>query len=514
MKEDKNVIARSENDEATPNEGVASPSARNDSLPELPEGWVWTKIGEIANQVNPGFPSGKHNKEGKGIPHLRPMNINIKGEIDLSEVKYVQPNSYDRLLKGDVLFNNTNSPDLLGKTTYIIEDTNWAYSNHMTRIRLIEGFINHVWISYSLHNLFLSGFYKMNCTHHVNQASINRTFLTERVFIPLPPLPEQNRIVAKMEELFTKLDAGVEALKKVKAQLKRYRQAVLKYAFEGKLTEGWRETHKNELEPASVLLERIREERKKNTKGLNVGATGRSPLPVDTSDLAKLPEGWVWTTTSNVCSFVTDGTHDTPKYVEEGTPLITSKNLKEDEINFTTARNISIEDHKKISIRSGVKKGDVLFAMIGTIGNPVVVQTERIFSIKNVALFKENGSFINSEYLKFWLASWIFNKILENRNFLKGTTQKFIPLEYLRIIPIPLPPLPEQHKIVEEIERRFSVADKIEKVVEGSLKQSERLRQSILKKAFEGKLVPQNAIDEPAEKLLERIKLEKNRGRN
>ena len=159
------------------------------ALPELPGGWVWTRLGEIAEKINPGFPSGKHNQESRGIPHLRPMNINAKGEIDFSVVKYVQPASYDPLIKGDVLFNNTNSSELLGKTAYIKDDTNWAYSNHMTRIRLNLSFLNYAWISYYLYTLFLKGFFRMSCTHHVNQASINSTFLSQKVPIPLPPFP-------------------------------------------------------------------------------------------------------------------------------------------------------------------------------------------------------------------------------------------------------------------------------------------------------------------------------------
>jgi Restriction endonuclease S subunits len=236
-----------------------------EDLPELPEGWVWTRIGEVANEVNPGFPSGKHNKEGKGIPHLRPMNINIKGEIDLSEVKYVQPENYDRLLKWDVLFNNTNSPKLLGKTAYIKEDTNWAYSNHMTRIRLNTSLLNSAWISYTLHTLFLSGFFEMRCTHHVNQASINSTFLAEKVIIPLPPLPEQHRIVEEIERCLSVADEVEKTVKQSLKQSKRLRQSILKRAFEGKLV-----PQDPTEEPASVLLERIKEEKtaeKKTKKG-------------------------------------------------------------------------------------------------------------------------------------------------------------------------------------------------------------------------------------------------------
>ncbi|HWR26478.1 MAG TPA: restriction endonuclease subunit S, partial [candidate division Zixibacteria bacterium] len=275
------------------------------ALSELPGGWVWTKLGEISEKINPGFPSGKHNKESRGIPHLRPMNINASGEIDFSVVKYVQPDSYDPLLKGDVLFNNTNSPELLGKTAYIKDDTNWAYSNHMTRIRLNQSFLNYAWISYYLHNLFLKGFFKMSCTHHVNQASINSTFLSQNVPIPLPPLPEQRRIVAKIEELFTKLDAGVSELKKTQAQLKRYRQSVLKAACEGKLVPTEAELAKaegREYESADVLLALINEIRKRNTKGKYI------EMPtLDISDLPKLPEGWLWVQAQDVCNWITNG---------------------------------------------------------------------------------------------------------------------------------------------------------------------------------------------------------------
>jgi len=473
------------------------------NLPTLPKGWVWEKLGQIAERLNPGFPSGKHNKENRGIPHMRPMNISAKGEIDFSDVKYVEVNDYDTLLNGDVLFNNTNSPELLGKTSYIKQNTNWAYSNHMTRIRLNHDYINSAWIAYWLHYLFLVGFFKMSCVHHVNQASINTSFLAEKVQIPVPPLPEQQRIVAKIEELFTRLDAGVEALKKIKTQIKRYRQAVLKYAFEGKLTAEWREKHKDELEPASVLLEKIKEEKKKTGNNKY-----RALPPVDISGQL-IPSSWTWASTSEVCDSVRDGTHDTPQYIKNGIPLITSKNLKVNGLDFSSANNISIEDHKKIIIRSNVDSGDILFAMIGTIGNPIVVRKDREFSIKNVALFKKNESFLKPEYLMYWLKSSVFYQILENKKLLKGTTQKFIPLEHLRILPIPLSSRLEQAIIIEEIERRFSVADEIEKVIDQSLKQAERLRQSILKGAFEGKLVPQDPSDEPAEKFLERIKAER-----
>lgn len=229
-------------------------------LPELPEGWIWARIGEIA-EINPGFPSGKHNKKNIGVPHIRPMNININGEIDLSKIKYVEIDNYDRLKKGDVLFNNTNSPVLLGKTTYIKHDTNWAYSNHMTRLRFNTHLLNSAWVAYSLHTLFLKGFFRLNCTHHVNQASINSNFLAWRVLIPIPPLQEQNKIVEEIERLFSIAEKNEKIIEQSLKQADKLRQSILKQAFEGKLV-----PQDPSDEPASILLERIKEEKAKYEK--------------------------------------------------------------------------------------------------------------------------------------------------------------------------------------------------------------------------------------------------------
>ncbi len=149
---------------------------------------------------------------------------------------------------------------------------------------------------------------------------------------------------------------------------------------------------------------------------------------------------------------VRDGTHDSPKYQTTGFPLITSKNLKEGELSFANVNLINELDYKKINERSRVHKGDVLFAMIGTIGNPTLVTVEPNFAIKNVALLKipstQSGAF-----LKYYLASEaVISKMTMEA---KGTTQKFVGLGYLRDFPIPLPPLPEQHRIVAILDAAF-----------------------------------------------------------
>lgn len=272
--------------------------------------------------------------------------------------------------------------------------------------------------------------------------------------LPVPPLAEQERIVEKIEEIFAKIDAGVEKLKSAQEKIKQYKQSVLHSAFTGKLykTTEWKE------------------------------------LPL-----------------KDVCD-VRDGTHDSPKYISKGYPLVTSKNLKNGEITSDNLKYISKIDYDKINERSKVNIGDVLFAMIGTIGNPVVIREMPNFAIKNVALFKKS-EIILPLFLKYFLETTKVQSIMTKEA--KGSTQKFVPLGYLRTFPISLPTLPEQERIVEEIEKGFVKADKMSEIVEKSIKFAEQLKQSVLKRAFEGKLVPQDPNDEPASVLLERIKSEK-----
>jgi type I restriction enzyme S subunit len=162
--------------------------------------------------------------------------------------------------------------------------------------------------------------------------------------------------------------------------------------------------------------------------------------------------GWQATTLGEAYD-VRDGTHDSPKYHATGYPLITSKNLKQDGINFDDIKLISEDDYRKINARSLVHKGDVLFAMIGTIGNPTVVTSEPNFAIKNIALFKLNSTH-SSNFLKYYLESQIvISKMIAEA---KGTTQKFVGLGYLRGFPINLPSLSEQQRIVAILDEAFA----------------------------------------------------------
>jgi type I restriction enzyme S subunit len=182
---------------------------------------------------------------------------------------------------------------------------------------------------------------------------------------------------------------------------------------------------------------------------------------------------------------VRDGTHDSPKYHAAGYPLITSKNLRREGLSFDNVKLISEQDYNKINERSAVHKGDVLFAMIGTIGNPTLVTVKPRFAIKNVALFKipsgQSGAF-----LKHYLDSGcVISKMMKEA---KGTTQKFVGLGYLRAFPVNVPPLTIQLEVVERLHELSEETQRLESIYQRKLAALDELKKSLLHRAFSGGL--------------------------
>jgi type I restriction enzyme, S subunit len=248
--------------------------------------------------------------------------------------------------------------------------------------------------------------------------------------IAVPPIPEQQRIVRLLGE-------AVEGIATAKANAEKNRQN------------------------ARALFE----------SRLNAVFTQRGP-------------GWLETRLGDAYD-VRDGTHDSPKYHATGYPLITSKNLKREGLSFDDVRLISEQDYTKINERSAVHRGDVLFAMIGTIGNPTLVEVNPNFAIKNVALFK-NPKGQSGAFLKHYLDSGIvISKMMKEA---KGTTQKFVGLGYLRKFPINLPPLATQLKLVEELDELTDATRRLESIYQRKLAALDELKKSLLHQAFSGQL--------------------------
>jgi type I restriction enzyme S subunit len=232
----------------------------------LPETWSVAFVGEVCSDVQSGFASGEHNANRAGVPHVRPMNIDRDGRLDFSVLKSVAPDvDRRRLSVGDVLFNNTNSPVLVGKTAAVSVGAELAFSNHMTRLTPRPG-IDYRFLAHQLHYLWMAGYFRLRCTNHVNQASVSAATLATSVPVVIPPSNEQARIVETIDALLSRLDSAVESLKVAERRLKAFRGSVLKAALEGRLVPTDAELVRTECrsyEPAGVLLRSIVKERRR-----------------------------------------------------------------------------------------------------------------------------------------------------------------------------------------------------------------------------------------------------------
>ncbi len=266
-------------------------------------------------------------------------------------------------------------------------------------------------------------------------------------------------------------------------------------------------------EEKSILIEQKKIKTDKNSSFIIKAEDGRhyehladgSLIDIEDDIPFEIPENWCWCRL-NAYLDVRDGTHDSPKYYKEGIPFVTSKNLKDGKIDFSTCLNISVEDHNKFRIRSFVEDGDILMAMIGSIGNPVIVVKDREFSIKNVVLFKRyNKNSTNMQFVRYFFL--YYQESL--RKIASGGVQSFVGLNIFRDLLFPLPPLSEQKRIVSAIEKAFEQIDIIEKNKLNLKTYIKQTKSKVLDLAIHGKLVEQNQKEGNAFELLEKIRKEK-----
>ncbi len=234
------------------------------------------------------------------------------------------------------------------------------------------------------------------------------------------------------------------------------RKTILQLAVQGRLV-----PQDSGDEPAKVLLKKVRKARDRSIEKGNMRRRALPPpLPPDEVPY-EIPSSWEWTRLGAAFD-VRDGTHDTPKYVSTGYPLVTSKNIYGGRLDLSDVKLISEADHRAICERSGVDRGDILFAMIGSIGNPVIVNIEPDFSIKNVALFKY---FARDAAVPAYLRCYLDVVATDMRRESAGGVQSFVSLGYLRKYPIPLPPLAEQKRIVATVNELMKLCDGFESIL-------------------------------------------------
>lgn len=365
----------------------------------------------------------------------------------------------------------------------------------------------------------------------------------KQIPLPLPPLPEQRAIVSKIEQLFSELDNGIENLKKAQEQLKVYRQAVLKKAFEGELTKEWRKKQKD-LPTANELLELIKEEREQHYQkkvdewkeavkdwesGGKVGKKPGTPRKLDVSVIGQdslettVPDGWNSSCIADIISDLTD-------YHANGSYVILKENVElTDTVDYAVmirATNFEKNDFSdnlkfinetayNFLQKTKLYGGEILIGKIGNAGRVYLMPNLNRPASLAMNLFALRFQCCDSKYVYYQMKSENLKKQISG--YVRGVGNPTIDKISIRSLNISLCSFKEQKQIVQEIESRLSVCDKIEQTISENLKKSEALRQSILKKAFEGKLLSEEELEvckkepdwKPSEKLLARIKKEK-----
>lgn len=435
------------------------PEIMEEDIPfEIPKSWEWVRLIDLCCLISDGTHKTPTYVE-QGVPFVSVKDIS-SGYLDFSNVKYITQEEHEKLISRckpeihDILLCRIGT---LGKAIKIDTDREFSIFVSLGILKLLNSDLADYIVT-----VINSGYgyrwidaNKVGGGTHTNKINLDSL---RGMPIPVPPLTEQKRIVSKIEEILPYIDQYDKAYTKLETFNKKFpedmKKSILQLAMQGKLVE-----QRPEEGTADELYEQIVAEKAQLIKEGKIKK--EKPLPEIAEDEIpfEIPSSWKWVRFSEVMD-IRDGTHDSPKYYEEGIPLVTSKNISGGGLDFTNVKYISKEDAKKINERSNVDTGDILFAMIGSIGNPVIVNKDRDFCVKNVALFKNIYSSrmdINYVYWFLFREQYILKKIAS------GGVQSFIALKVFRNYLFPLPPLAEQKRIVAKIEELLPYCDQLVK---------------------------------------------------
>jgi type I restriction enzyme S subunit len=491
------------------------------ALGELPAGWSKATVGEVATLFR-GVTYSKDQASNSPQIGMKPIlrGNNINGELNFDDLVYV-PEALiapEQLIStGDIIFAmSSGSKHLVGKSAKARISFDGGFGAFCGLLRATEA-INKDF----LHYVFQGSDFRRAISEVSKGSNINnlkREHILDFEF-SCPPLAEQHRIVAKIEELFSELDQGVASLKTAREQLKVYRQSLLKNAFEGKLTVAWRAAHRDQLETAAALQQRITRERQARYQQQladwqTAGQAGPKPKPPkplppltaeELAELPELPEGWFGGRLGWMTCGVEYGT--AAKSAEQGTcPVLRMGNIQNGKFDWGSL--VFTDDREEIA-KYHLSEGDVLF---NRTNSPELVGKSAVFKGSRSALFagylirvNQISSIVLPGYLNYFLNSPIAR---QHGNTVKtdGVNQSNINGEKLINYPFPFCGIEEQNQIVQELEAKLSEADQLDLTLATALQQADALRQSILKKAFHGQLVKQAKNEEPATALLERIR--------
>jgi type I restriction enzyme, S subunit len=498
----------------------------------LPDGWTNTSLREIAEIVG-GLTKDAKKSSGPGlreVPYLRVANVQ-RGRLDLTEIKLISASESDiqklSLQPGDILLNEGGDRDKLGRGwIWQGQIPVCIHQNHVFRARLRSRDIDPFYIAHFTNSVAQS-YFAEHGSQTTNLASISLTKLGS-LPIRLPPSQEQKRIVAKLEELLSDLDAAVAELKAAQKKLSQYRQSLLKAAVEGALTAEWRAQH-TPTETGAQLLERGLTERRARWEAKQLARFKeqgksppndwqkkyREPVQPDTTALRQLPQGWVWASV-NQCSLdesaITDGPFGSnlksSHYQESGPRVIRLQNIG-DGVFLDAEAHIS-EAHYSELLKHSVQEDDVVIAMLGEVLPRACVIPNGVAPAivkADCARVRVNKDLMRPAVLAAQLNSKpVRDAVLK---FIKGIGRPRVNLGHVRAIPIALCSMEEQLECETALSDAQQSIDRQNEAIELSFKQSIAQRHNILRAAFAGQLIPQDPNDEPASVLLERIRAER-----
>ncbi len=474
--------------------------------------WEIERLGNIAFLITKGSTPTTYGFQfqNEGINFVKVENVKGGHIVHNSIMQFISEEAHNaqarsQLEEGDVLFSIAGT---IGETCIVQKKDVPANTNQA--LAIIRG--TKIAFKPEFLKLLLDSFVANAIKSRARGGAMNNVSLGDikELIVLIPPLLEQKRIVAKVDELMALCDElearkqqvsinciqlndvsvhkllTAEEPKKFSKHWQRIcnnfdllyskpenviklRQAILQLAVQGKLV-----PQDPKDEPASILAEKIKAEKERLIKEKKIKKPKPLP-PIEADEIPyELPANWEWVKLGEFFD-VRDGTHDTPKYVSKGLPLITSKNISNGMLDFSNIKYISAEDHKKIKQRSVVDRLDILFAMIGSIGNPVIVDTNEEFSIKNVALFKYYSIDLSCpDYLLLFLK----NASEEMKQKSSGAVQSFVSLKFLRNYLFPMPPLREQRRIANKVDQLMTFCDELETSLSQSQTDCDRLMEA------------------------------------
>jgi type I restriction enzyme S subunit len=457
---------------------------------ELPEGWCRSTLGDLADLVSgAGFPIKYQGRTGLRYPFFKVGNL---GDVNSGELLTETPDTIDNViineLHAKVIPTNSivfakigmairlNRRRMVGVPCCIDNNMMAAVSNGAALPHYLLRFLETVDF--------------MALTQATTVPSIRKGDF-ESLSIPLPPIAEQKRIVAKVEELFEQVNAAKERLARVSVILKRFRQAVLAAACSGRLTADWREKHFG-VEPTSDLLKRIQQDRKKPKKSYLNRTNEEEDIYFD------IPDSWSFCFFEDICSNKPQAIKAGPFgssltkscYAPFGYKIYGQEQVIRGDAYYG---NYYIGEKKFLELKScEVEARDLLISLVGTIGKVLIIPDNFEKGIINPRLVKISlHSKISPEYISNYLASPVAINMFKRDSH--GGTMEILNLRMLKGLPIPLPPVIEQHEIVRRVEVMFKLAHAVEKRVEAATVRAQKLIQAILAKAFRGELVPTEA---------------------